>query len=210
MKEENAKPKRKWLYYVVLGVCALLLIAATVLTVYFVTNGTGEVLETPPAGDVQEPDNKPDDGNVPSGGEGTVQFVSPIEGASYTIEYDTIYVNKTLGWIYRHKALDFQAAAGTDVLCMADGKVESISYCEETGNIIVVDHGDDLKTIYRFVEPASTLKEGASLKKGEKIGTVADAYGIERKDGEHLHLEITLKGDNVDPTSYIGKDLTEK
>lgn len=217
MEQENAKPKRKWRYYLILAVCVLLLVAATVLTVYFVTNSGSETLEVPPADDGNEPSgNLPPTGGgeeepgEPSGGEDAVRFVNPVENASYTVEYNVIYANETLGWIYRHKAVDFDAKAGTEVVCMADGKIESISYCEETGNIVIVDHGDNLKTLYRFVEPDSTLKEGATVKKGQRLGQVAAAYGIERKDGEHLHLEIELNGDNVDPTAYLDGEYNEK
>ncbi len=225
MSEEttNTKPKKKrLLYYIVLSVCVLLLIAATVLTVYFLTTGSSNLLddsggnngdtgEVPPqGGDQQGEDKDPDEPIEPSGGEDAVKFVSPIEGASYTVEYNVIYTNETLGWIYRHKAVDFEAAAGTEVKCMADGKIESISYSEETGNIILVDHGDGLKTLYRFVEPDSSLREGADIKKGETLGVVAEAYGIEHKDGEHLHLEVELNGKAADPTEYLGSVLDEK
>ena len=225
MSEEttNTKPKKKrLLYYIVLSVCVLLLVAATVLTVYFLTTGSSNILddsggnngdtgEVPPqGGDQQGEDKDPDEPFKPSGGEDAVKFVSPIEGASYTVEYNVIYTNETLGWIYRHKAVDFDAAAGTEVKCMADGKIESISYSEETGNIILVDHGDGLKTLYRFVEPDSSLKEGADIKKGATLGVVAKAYGIEHKDGEHLHLEVELNGKAADPTEYLGSVLDEK
>ncbi len=217
MSEEAVKPKKKrLLYYIVLAVCVLLLIAATVLTVYFLTAGSTSTLEDPsddqtggetPGGSTGNTDPDP---IQPSGGEDAVKFVSPIEGASYTVEYNVIYQNETLGWIYRHKAVDFDAKAGTEVCCMADGTVETISYSEETGNIVLVDHGDGLKTLYRFVEPDKALKEGAAVKKGEKLGVVAAAYGIEHKDGEHLHLEVELNGKPADPTEYLGDVLEEK
>ena len=225
MKEEKtqAKPRKKLIYYIVLAIAAALLIAATVLTVYFVTNRVdGPVIENPgnnpddnPGGNTgnnpggpenpDDPGNKPgdDEPDGPTGGEDTVRFVSPIVGAAYTVEYNVIYTNKTLGWIYRHKAVDFEAEEGTAVCSMAEGTIESISYSEETGNIIVVNHGGDLKTIYRFVEPTSTLKEGQKVAKGQQIGTVAAAYGIEHHDGAHLHLEITVNGTNVDPTDSL-------
>lgn len=218
MKEEKTKSKKKFIYYVVLAVSVLLLIAATVLTVYFVTNGGNPIAEKPPVQEPGEPNQpndpgkpeEPNEPNEPSTGGDAVRFVSPIEGGRYTVDYNVIYTNATLGWIYRHKAVDFEASAGDEVLCMADGTVESISYSEETGNYIVVNHGDDLKTIYRFVEPTSTLKEGAKVTKGQRIGEVASAYGIEHKDGTHLHLEIMVGGDYVDPTAYLEPVLEEK
>ncbi len=214
-EQQKVKPKKKVLSYIVLAVSVLLLVTATVLTVWFVTQGTQPTLEVPPAGDTgdqNEPSGpaEPDEPNKPSGGEDTVRFVSPIAGATYTVEYNVIYTNETLGWIYRHKAVDFDAAAGTEVCCMADGTVESISFSEETGNLIVVDHGDGLKTTYRFVEPDASLKEGAKIAKGGKLGVVAQAYGIERHDGEHLHLEIKIGDDAVDPTEYLDPVLEEK
>lgn len=216
MKEEKTKSKKRWLYYLVLAVCVLLLTAATVLTVYFVTDGGVSVeppsLDVPSGGGEQNTPQTPsgdDEPDEPSGGE-TVRFVSPIEGAEYTVKYDEIYKNVTLGWIYRHKAADFKAEAGVQVRCMADGTVEEVSYSEETGNLIVVDHGDGLKTVYRFVEPAKGISSGKKIAKGDTLGTVAEAYGIERNDGTHLHLEIIVGENFVDPAGYLEGILDEK
>lgn len=222
MKEEKTSSKKKVLYYVALAFGVLLLVAATVLTVYFVRE-SNEVLEAPPAdepiddgpvsgGEEQQPPtsggdvNEPDE---PSGGE-TEQFVAPIENTPCSVVYNEIYYNETLGWIYRHKAVDFVADAGTDVHAMADGVIESVSKSEETGNLVVVNHGGDLRTYYRFVEPNDQLVAGAKVQKGEKIGTVANAYGIERHNGTHLHFEIKLGKDYADPAEYLENVLQEK
>ena len=206
MKETKTKSKKRLIYYLVLAVSVLLLVAATVLTVYFVTNGGGNVLEEKPP--VEDPDD-PNDPDEPSGGD-SVRFVSPIENATYKVEYGTIYANKTLGWYYRHKAVDFAADEGTAVRSMSDGKIESISYSEETGNIIVIDHGDNLRTCYRFVEPASGLRVGDEVKMGQTIGSVAAAYGTEKFDGTHLHLEVMLGKLYVDPTAYLDSTIEDK
>ena len=203
MKEAKTKSKKRLVYYLVLAVSVLLLVAATVLTVYFVTNGSGNVLEEKP------PVEDPDDPDEPSGGD-TVNFVSPIENAACKVEYGTIYSNETLGWYYRHKAVDFSAEEGTAVRSMSKGKIESISYSEETGNIIVIDHGDNLRSYYRFIEPAGGLKVGDSVTMGQTIGSVAAAYGTERFDGAHLHLEVMLGKAYVDPTAYFDYTITDK
>ncbi len=214
MKEEKAKSKKSFIYYVILAVCALLIIAATVLTVYFVTQGSGEVAEVPPAGDDVDPPSGggPSGGedDKPSGGEDTVRFVVPVDCTEYTMEYGEIYENKTLGWYYRHKAIDFDVDAGSEVRSMADGTVKKVSLSEETGNLVVIDHGDGLLTCYRFVEPDPSLKEGNSVKKGDKIGVVAEAYGSEEFDGAHLHLEVFLNDKAEDPTQYLELVLAEK
>ncbi len=215
MKEET-KSKKKLIYYMIFGICALLLIAGVVLTVYFVTQ-TAPTVDNPPP--VVDDDPNPDDPgpddpgpgkpDEPTGGE-TVAFVAPIDSKTYSVEYNTLYHNETLGWWYYHQAVDFAADAGTEVRAMSAGTVEEISYSKETGNLIVIRHADDVVSSYRFVEPAESLAVGAAIKAGDKIGEVAEAYGAEAFDGEHLHVEMTVKGDFVDPTTYFAPVLDEK
>lgn len=230
-KETASTPNRKKLIYSILAaVCALLLIAATVLTVYFVTNRPREVLDAPPVDDnpvddtpddppvdskPEDPpvDDKPDDppvDNTPSGGEGKVLFAAPVEGATCTLEYMTVYNNASLDKWYRHCAVDFAAEEGTKVLAMSDGVVAEISLSAELGNLITLEHEGGVKTIYRFVEPTASLKVGDHVTQGQQIGSVAAAYGTEYKDGAHLHLEMKVNGEHVDPMDYIDATLEEK
>lgn len=224
MEEKNTKSKKRILYYAILASCALLLIAGIVLTVYFVTEGNRTVIENPPVEDPNDPSGpadpgepddptgpvEPDEPDDPTGGQDPVRFAAPIDYEAFSVEYSNIYENKTTGWWYRHKAVDFAAVKGTEVRCMADGTVSDVSISRELGNLIVIDHGDGLKTMYRFVEPIDGLKAGDKVTKGQKLGEVAEAYGSEAKDGEHLHLEISLNGDFVDPTDYLEPVLDEK
>ena len=224
MKEENAKSKKKLIYYVTLAISLVLLIVATVLTVYFVTGaGNDDVLENPPPvenpDDDKKPDEKPDDkpdekpdenpDDKPAGGDDPVKFVVPLKYTAAT-EFNSIYASQTTGFIYRHKAVDFAAAEGTEVCSMAEGTILEISLNETTGNYITVDHGDGLVTLYRFVEHVQNLKTGDKVKKGDKIATVAAAYGSEAKDGTHLHLEVSLKGVPQNPSDYIEIVNSEK
>lgn len=224
MKEEKAKSKKKLLYYVILGISVLLIAAATVLTVYFVS-GRDNVIDNPsidnpgqdnPGGDNPGGDNpggdNPGGDDKPTGG-GDVEgpkYVAPLSTVKYTLAYGEIYTNETVGWIYRHNALDFAAEVGAEVYAMADGEVTEVSYNDKTGNYIVVDHGDGLKTLYRFVEPTKGLGKGASVKKGQVIASVAEAYGSEFKDGPHLHFEVSLNGKSVNPVDYFEAVLEEK
>ena len=208
MKEEKTK-KKKSIYYILLAVGVALLAAATVLTVWFTTRGS-DVVEVPP---VEEPDDpsgpsepeEPED-SEPEGPE----YVRPISVETCSVDYDAIYVSDTTDFIYRHKAVDFAADAGTEVYAMADGTVSEISLSEELGNLITIDHGDGLTMTYRFVEPAEGLSVGATVEQGACIGTVAEAYGSEAADGTHLHLEVSLNGSLVDPNAYLDLTYDEK
>lgn len=211
--KEQTKSKKRWLFYLVLAVGVLLLAAATVLTVYFLTKGGDQILvEEPPViadPDPIVPDAPPEEPSEPSSGQ-TVRFVSPVENASPKVNFYDVYDNKTLGWGYYHKAIDYDAAEGSTVRCIGDGVVESVTYSEFTGNLVVIDHGDGLRSYYRFVEPVDGLGKGEKVTRGEAIGTVAGAYGIERFDGVHLHFYMSLGTKPVNPTDYLDVLLEEK
>lgn len=227
---ENTVKRKRFVYSLISAICILLLVAATVLTVYFVSTNNANVLENPspeepddvPSGEVEDPSSgqpgepeKPSSGDneepdAPTGGD-TVAFVTPVAAGVCSVEYDSVYTNLTLnGQIRIHKAVDFAADEGAEVVAVSAGTVETISYSAELGNLIVIDHGDGLKSYYRFVEPVDGLKEGAQVGCGEQIATVAAAYGTEYKDGTHLHFQIELNGEWVDPAGYFDITYEEK
>ncbi|MBQ8283932.1 MAG: M23 family metallopeptidase [Clostridia bacterium] len=147
-------------------------------------------------------------GNDSSGGDEPVVntpegMTMPVEAVVVGSEYG-FYYNKTLNVYHEHTGLDFTAAAGTDVLAVEDGRIESI-YKDDLllGTEIVINHGGGLKSMYRFVNEVDGLKVGDVVEKGEVIATVAEATGEEYKEGAHLHFEILKNGENVDPTTYL-------
>ena len=68
---------------------------------------------------------------------------------------------------------------------------------------MTIDHGNGLKSIYNSIEALDTLEEGQSVVAGQAIGTVSDNNRQEYKDGPHLHFEVTLNGERVDPDEYL-------
>ena len=130
-------------------------------------------------------------------------MIMPLDSAALIHDYG-FYHNQTLNCYYEHTGLDFSAEVGTEVMAVEAGKIESI-YKDDLllGTEIVIDHGDGLKSVYRFVNEAEGLSVGDSVEKGEVIATVAEANGNEYKDGAHLHFEITESGKIVDPTTHL-------
>ena len=131
------------------------------------------------------------------------EMILPLESVSITNHYG-FYHNQTLNNYYEHKGLDFSATVGAEVLAANDGVVESITQNDVlTGTEIVLDHGDGVKTVYRFVTANEGLEVGAKVKRGDVIATVAEATGEEYKDGAHLHFEIKENGKHVDPANHL-------
>lgn len=229
MKEQNEKEKekkkvrmnseKKFYLWTAIG-CALAMLAIIVVAVA-VSNGAGVQqqggVNSSPNSSISAPndssssnpssENQGDAGNSGEDNNQTVVkpegMVLPVESASVLNEYG-FYHNQTLNTYYEHEGVDFAAAAGTNVLCVDDGVVESI-YKDDLllGTEIVVDHGEGLKSVYRFVTEAENLTVGASVEKGQVIATVAEANGNEYKDGAHLHFEMKKDGVCVDPAVYL-------
>lgn len=158
------------------------------------SSGGDETPDTPTDGGNETPDTPTVD---------ETGMVTPVAIVSVSNDYGFFY-NQTLNCYYHHDGLDFIAEAGAEVVAAEDGTVESI-YTGDllSGTEIVIDHGNGVKTLYRFVEAKDGLQVGDSVEKGEAIATVAEANGDEYKDGAHLHFEILENGEQVDPAKHL-------
>ena len=213
MKEQNEKEKaiktkkkvsgeKKFYLATAIG-CAVMLVAIVVTAV--IVSGTNQdiVVDNPNSGNSSTlPEGSSDGENeqvsgLPDG------MVAPIEAVSVSNAYG-FYYNPTLNSYYEHKGVDFIAEAGTNVLAVEDGMVESI-YKEDMllGTQITIKHDNGLKSVYRFVTETDLIRVGDKVEKGEVIATVAEATGDEYKDGAHLHFAMEKDGKSVDPTQYL-------
>ena len=108
-----------------------------------------------------------------------------------------IFFNETMNTSYVHEGVDFRANAGAEVYSVLSGIVESIITDILVGTEIMIDHGNGLKTLYRFITPIEGLEIGDEVQEGEVIATIAEAHGNEYKDGPHLHFEVIESNANV-------------
>ncbi|HWP11819.1 MAG TPA: M23 family metallopeptidase [Ramlibacter sp.] len=106
-----------------------------------------------------------------------------------------------------HTGLDFQAETGTAILAAAGGVVVAQEVHPAYGNMVEIDHGNDLITRYAH---ASRLwvKKGDLVKRGQKIGAVGTTG---RSTGPHLHFEVLVQGVPQDPRKFLaaGRDLPQ-
>ena len=197
--------ERRFYLFTALG-CALALVAIIVVAVAVSGNEPVQTQMQNSALNTQKPlpdsstEGKQDDEQVVVTPEG---MIAPLETVNVLNDHG-FYHNTTLNSYYEHTGVDFSAEAGTSVLAVDDGVVESIYQSDLlTGTEIVINHGDGVKTLYRFVTQTDTLKVGDTVKKGEVIATVAEACGNEYKDGAHLHFEVLKNEVSVDPAVYL-------
>ena len=217
MNEQNGSERKKGMtkekkFYLFTAVgCALTMVGIILLAVLLPNKTVDDPTLNVPQNSVQE--NTPNEDQTVNGEQDSVTnepvvntpegMMMPVETVAIVNDYG-FYHNKTLNNYYEHKGVDFSAEVGTEVLAVQDGVIESI-YRDDilTGTEITVDHGDGVKTVYRFVTAREDLTVGAEVKRGECIATVAEATGEEYKDGAHLHFEVRKEGQTIDPAVYL-------
>jgi len=110
-----------------------------------------------------------------------------------------------------HKGIDFIPGRGEPVYAAMDGIVSRVDYGRGFGQHVYIEHianfnDEDFsrwKTVYAHLELGTTpenLKVGTVVKAGDVIGTVGST-GI--STGAHLHFELLVEGENVDPEKYL-------
>ena len=98
-----------------------------------------------------------------------------------------------------HEGLDLVARRGTPVMATAAGKVIFVGWQGRYGNKVVVNHGNDYKTVYAHLDRIK-VRWGEFVKKGQVVGTLGNTG---RSTGPHLHYEVQHRGKRVDPIKYI-------
>ncbi len=118
----------------------------------------------------------------------------------YTLE-NLLYFDAIGEWRV-HKGVDIKSEDTLMIESAYAGKVEKVSESELTGVEIVIDHGNNIKTLYNNLS-SSKVKVGDAVAKGQTIGNIGKCSSIESADGPHLHFEMIVEGKNVNPLDYI-------
>ncbi len=100
-----------------------------------------------------------------------------------------------------HTGLDIAAKTGTPIKVMADGVVTNASYSGSYGKLVKVDHGNGVETWYAHTSKMY-VKKGQKVKAGDIIAEVGSTGN---STGPHLHLEIRLNGEHINPQKYVYK-----
>jgi len=100
-----------------------------------------------------------------------------------------------------HEGLDFSADIGTPIRAAADGIVSLAEVSGGYGNLVKIDHGSGLETRYGHASKIF-VKAGERVVKGQVIAEVGNTG---RSTGPHLHYEIRLNGNALDPREYLQK-----
>ena len=145
---------------------------------------------------------KPVENKVPT-------LMLPVSGALSTSHDPELQVySPTLKDWRVHLGIDIVTSDGASVYSAADGTVAKVWKDDMMGYSIAVKHSGDCYTFYQNLSDniPEGIKEGATVRSGQLIGTVGDSAMVEVAAEPHLHFEMTVADLSVDPLKYFNED----
>lgn len=109
---------------------------------------------------------------------------------------------------YQSTGIDIATASADtfDVVASISGTVEEIKEDPLLGNVVVLSHGEDLKTYYASLGEVS-VTTGDDVAQGDTLGTAGkNLFG--KDNGTHVHFEIRKDGKEVNPESYFEQPVS--
>lgn len=159
--------------------------------------------ETTPPPQTNEND-KPTQGNT------IPEFALPVGGVlSQKHSVDTQVFSPTLNEYRVHLGIDIATEEAAPVFAMAPGTVAQIWEDPMMGWSLAISHTGDAVTVYKNLSKqfAEGITVGAEVEAGQLLGSVGDTAMIEIAEEPHLHMEMTVKGLQVDPLEYFSKEV---
>jgi murein DD-endopeptidase MepM/ murein hydrolase activator NlpD len=104
-----------------------------------------------------------------------------------------------------HTGIDLSASTGTPVHAAADGVVASAEWSGRYGKLVIIDHGDGVRTWYAHMSRFDVVP-GQEIRLGEVIGL---SGGTGRVTSPHLHYEVRMGGTPVNPYPYLTRTSLE-
>ncbi len=126
-------------------------------------------------------------------------FVWPAPSYTYISSDFGYRTSPTAGASTFHSGLDMASPSGSPILAAADGTVVAAAYSSSMGNYVMIDHGDNIYTVYMHAS-ALYVSKGQEVSAGTKIAAVGST-GI--STGPHLHFSVRVNGAYVNPWSYL-------
>jgi murein DD-endopeptidase MepM/ murein hydrolase activator NlpD len=101
-----------------------------------------------------------------------------------------------------HEGIDIKAQSGEEILAAAPGSVVFAGRKRGYGNVVIVDHGGGISTLYAHLFYA-TVRRGEAVGEGETVGRAGKRGSA---TGTHLHFELRRNGAAIDPAPHLWLD----
>ncbi|MFS8607187.1 MAG: peptidoglycan DD-metalloendopeptidase family protein [Gammaproteobacteria bacterium] len=121
---------------------------------------------------------------------------APVDFTRISSNFDLKRRHPVLNTIRAHRGVDYAAPTGTPVRAAGDGKITFRGKNGGYGNVVMIEHGGNITTVYAHLSRFSQHKVGSRVKQGDVIGYVG-ATGL--ATGPHLHYEYRVNGVHRNP-----------
>jgi murein DD-endopeptidase MepM/ murein hydrolase activator NlpD len=129
----------------------------------------------------------------------------PIQSVRLSSSYG-MRGHPVLGGRRKHNGVDLAAPTGTPIYATADGNVSKAEWFSSYGLYVSLEHGADIQTRYGHMSRLN-VSAGQRVQKGDIIGYVGSTG---RSTGPHLHYEVRIAGQAVNPLPYMQADEFEQ
>jgi murein DD-endopeptidase MepM/ murein hydrolase activator NlpD len=133
-----------------------------------------------------------------------VPVMQPLSGQRKVLQPYELAFSAEYGEYRLHPGVDYQAELGDSVLAAATGRVIAIEDDPADGTVVTLDHGNGMTTRYAGLGQV-LVGRNASVQAGDILALVGKAPPARSSLGTHLHFEVLLKGEAVDPVTYLSK-----
>ncbi|MGI6345001.1 MAG: murein hydrolase activator EnvC family protein [Bacillota bacterium] len=138
-------------------------------------------------------------GNNPGGATGTGTYVWPAPGYTKINSYFGWRNDPITGQRKHHAGIDIGSPLGAKIVAVDDGTVLFSGWMGSYGQVVIIDHGKGISTVYAHLNRLS-VSTNQTVLKGQKIG---EAGSTGYSTGPHLHFEFRKNGAKVNPLDYV-------
>jgi murein DD-endopeptidase MepM/ murein hydrolase activator NlpD len=132
---------------------------------------------------------------------------TPVDGARISSKFGMRF-HPVLHYNKLHGGTDFAAPIGTPIYAAADGTIEFAAMKGANGNLTVLRHDNGWRTLYLHQNVFSPgIAQGVRVTQGQHIGDIGTTG---RSTGPHLHYEVHIDGERVDPLSIPADEASRK
>ena len=130
---------------------------------------------------------------------GRVPFARPV---GHNVRFTSGFGNRRdpkTGRTRMHSGVDFAGASGTAIVATSDGVVTHAGWRGGYGNTVIIQHEFGIETLYAHLSRID-VRQGQRVSRGDRIGGMGTTG---RSTGVHLHYEVRVGGNAVNPMTYI-------
>ena len=127
------------------------------------------------------------------------RLILPVQSVDIIEDFGTQMNQNTLAVSYNN-GIDVSIAKGSEVVSVADGVVESVSYIPSIGDVIIINHGNEYRTVYGLIDNIA-VSVGDEVTAGKVI-----AFTSDNLDGQSFHFELWKDKEPQNPKFWFSRN----